>query len=1020
MTASKASDDRIAFGLIAVAVVTAVVVVAPAAAQTGTSRSTTAAPSKASEGDRLNQRVDELLRAGRAAEALPIAQRVVEISERTLGREHPRTLMSVNILAELHRGQGRYADAEPLHRGVLDARERVLGRTHPDTLASVNSLAGLYRAQARFAEAELLYLRALTASEQVRGGEHPDTLIMVSNLAALYGDQGRYSEAEPLFRRALEASERLLGRDHRDTLITLGNLAALYKEQGRFSESEPLFRRAMEASERVRGAEHPNTLIAISNLATAYSDLRRYSEAEALYRRALEASERVLGRDHPSTLITLANLATLYGDQDNFAEAEPLYRRVLEASERVRGRDHPNTMTLVNNLAGFYEEQGRSAEAAPLLQRALETRRRVLGSDHPYTLRSAVELVSNYLDRPSPSAEVMTPARLLLAGLRRRRDAGGAEQLARVQRDREASTAAQRFILFADSAWSAAASLPDQRNGLRAESFEALQDAIVGAADRSIAQQAARRYASGRSGHLAALLVERQQAEDEWSQIDSDIAGSFADGPSSTVDRRAALRTRLEQVQSRIGAIDAQLRVAAPDYFSLIRPTTVDVAAAQALLAPDEALLLTVPSAYGTHIVAVTRDGILWHRSEWNAARVGHAVQQLRWDAAQSNGTAEQIAAEELAILNGRPRRFDRATAYALYQQVVAPVAAVLRGKRQIYVAAGGTLATIPFALLVTAPPTGDDDNAEALRNTQWFGDEVSLIHIPSVQSLSLLRRAAAVPSHVDGFFGVGDPVLNGVAQSRGRGVTRSAAVATRMFRPGRTRDGGPVIDLAVMREMARLPGTALELEAVRSALGAPRSSLLLDTRATEANVRAADLSNARILLFSTHGLTASQAAGVNEAGLVLTPPGEALDGNDGFLAASEVTTLRLNADWVILSACNTATGEQGEGLGGLARAFFYAGARNLLASHWPVSDDVAPILITRTLTLERGGTPRAEAFRLAMREIRMDNSHDAINQSWAHPFYWAPFVLVGDGGTTRASALQVAAADIRAKLFEP
>ena len=1002
MIASKLCDNRSAFGRIAVAFVIAAVVAAPATAQTGTSVPATAATSKANEADRLYQRVADLARAGRHEEAAPIARRVLEIRERTLGREHPQTLMSVNALAELYRAQGGYAEAEPLHRRALDARDRMLGRSHPDSLTSVNNLAGLYRDQARYAEAEPLYLRALTASEQVRGVEHPDTLILLSNLATLYGAQGRYSEAEPLVRRALEASERLLGRDHRDTLITLGNLAALYKEQGRFSESLPLFRRAMEASERVRGAEHPNTLIAISNLASAYHDQRRYAEAELLYRRALEASERVLGRDHPGTLITLANLATLYGDQDNFAEAEPLYRRALEASERVRGRDHPNTVTMVNNLAGFYEEQGRSADAALLLQRALETRLRVLGGSHPYTLRSAEELVGNYLDQPMHDAEVLTPARLLLAGLRRRRDAGGADQLARVQRDREASTAAQRFVLFADSAWSAAASLPDQRDGLRAETFEALQDAVVGAADRSIAQQAARRYASGRNGDLAGLLVERQQAEDEWSQIDQDMAGSFADGPGSTIDHRATLRARLEQVQSRIGVIDARLRVDAPDYFSLIRPTTVDVAAAQLLLDSDEALLLTVPSAYGTHNIAVTRDSIQWERADWNAARVGEAVQQLRWDAAQSNGTAEQIATEELAILNGRPRRFDRATAYALYQQVVAPVAAVLRGKRQIYVAAGGTLATIPFALLVTAPPTGADDDAEALRATRWFGDDVALIHIPSVQSLSLLRRAAAVPRQVDGFFGVGDPVLNGVAQGRGRGVLRSTTVASRMFRPGRTRDGGPVIDLAVMREMARLPGTARELEAVRSALGAPPSSLLLDARATEANVRAADLSNARILLFSTHGLTASQAAGVDEAGLVLTPPSEALDGNDGFLAASEVTTLQLNADWVILSACNTATGEQGEGLGGLARAFFYAGARNLLASHWPVSDDVAPILITRTLTLERSGTPRAEAFRLAMREIRMDTSHDAINQSWAHPFYWAPFVLVGDGGSNR------------------
>jgi CHAT domain-containing protein len=177
---------------------------------------------------------------------------------------------------------------------------------------------------------------------------------------------------------------------------------------------------------------------------------------------------------------------------------------------------------------------------------------------------------------------------------------------------------------------------------------------------------------------------------------------------------------------------------------------------------------------------------------------------------------------------------------------------------------------------------------------------------------------------------------------------------------------------------------------------------LLMGAQATEPAVRAANLSDVSVLLFSTHGLTATQATGVGQAGLVLTPPppGEERDGDDGFLAASEVASLRLAADWVILSACNTAVGDGTEpaGLGSLARSFFFAGARSLLASHWPVSDAIAPILVPRMLALERRGVDRAEAFRRAMGEVRRNRSHDRAGQSWAHPFYWAAFVLIGDG----------------------
>jgi len=207
------------------------------------------------------------------------------------------------------------------------------------------------------------------------------------------------------------------------------------------------------------------------------------------------------------------------------------------------------------------------------------------------------------------------------------------------------------------------------------------------------------------------------------------------------------------------------------------------------------------------------------------------------------------------------------------------------------------------------------------------------------------------------------------------------------------------------------LPGTGRELATIGSIFGAERTRLFTGAAATERAVYGANLRDAAVIAFATHGLTpadsvsagasrtyASEVFQLAEPGLVLTPPEQASEDDDGFLTASEVATLNLNADWVILSACNTATGDaDSEGLSQLARSFFYAGARNLLASHWPVDDDVAVQLTTRALLLERSGRSRAEAFQQAMREIREDRANDAKG-SWAHPFFWAPFVLIGEG----------------------
>ena len=150
---------------------------------------------------------------------------VLETRERTLGAEHPETLVSVNDLALCLQAMGLQKDAEPLLKRALEARERTLGAEHPDTLVSVNDLAGCFRATGLLKDAEPLYRRALEASERTLGAEHPDTLVSVNELAVCLEAMGLRKDAELLYRRALEASERTLGAEHPHTLVFAQNLA---------------------------------------------------------------------------------------------------------------------------------------------------------------------------------------------------------------------------------------------------------------------------------------------------------------------------------------------------------------------------------------------------------------------------------------------------------------------------------------------------------------------------------------------------------------------------------------------------------------------------------------------------------------------------------------------------------------------------------------------------------------------------------------------------------------------------
>jgi CHAT domain-containing protein/tetratricopeptide (TPR) repeat protein len=947
-------------------------------------------------------RLGELLRArGRFAEAEPLLRRTLQSAERAWGRDRIDTLNVVEALGLLYQSQGRIAQAEPLLARAYRGAESALGTDDPQTLAWLSNLAQLYVQQARFGEAETMLRRALETSERVLGRDHPGTLLPANNLAAVYVAQGRYGEAEPLFQRVVEGRQRALGADHPDTALALGNLGTIYLNQERYADAEPYFERAIAASERSLGPDNQNTLTFVNNLALVYRRQARLAEAEPLYRRVVTSLERTGGDANPLAITALGNLAALYDEQRRDADAERLYRRVVTAAERSLGRDHPNRLSLLINLASLYYRQNRFAEAEPLAREALEANNRVFGSDHPATVNAASYLAMARL-AANNAAGALDAARLAAAGMRSRRISQRDDVLASAAQAQAQSRESVLFTLLADSAWAAGSPRGGGQNPLGAEAFTALQDATAGITDQAVVRMAVRRFADDRAAGLGALVRERETLENRWAVNNADYTVILTNTDADSLASRQQLRTERTQIESRTAEIDQRLRREFPEYFDLVHPQAVDLPTAAQMLADDEAILLIVPTPRGTHSIAVTHTGASWVRSEATEEQIDGTVARLLLDL----GANVRLPAEEMAEWqrqHGQADSFDRNLAYALYQHLIAPVAPLLAGKRHVFIAASGALTSLPFGVLVTEAPQGRDSDPAALRATPWFADAHALVQIPSVQALQFLRRYRTGAASGRGFVGFGDPVLGGQAVQRGVGRAAAVPEAQALFGDRRSSSGLRLADVRQLNRLDRLPGTAVELERMRTALRAPASALFLGPRASEATLRSMDLSNVRILALATHGVMAGEMQSAYEPGLVLTPPATPSDQDDGLLTTSEVAALRLNADWVILSACNTAAGDGSEGapgLSGLARAFFYAGARNLLASHWPVRDDVAPRLTVRTISLqqEQPGLSRAEAFQHAMREIRNDASHDAAGDTWAHPKAWAPFTLIGDG----------------------
>lgn len=345
---------------------------------------------------------------------------------------------------------------------------------------------------------------------------------------------------------------------------------------------------------------------------------------------------------------------------------------------------------------------------------------------------------------------------------------------------------------------------------------------------------------------------------------------------------------------------------------------------------------------------------------------------------------------------------------------MLGPVEDLIKGKH-LLVVPSGPLTQLPFQVLVKTPaPSGD------YRSAAWLVRDHALTVLPAVSSLRALRRTAHRSSAVKPMIGFGNPLLEGppdqqqyaahykkLAQlardtQQCRALRSPAAASLRLNRgvtPMETRAG--LAQVSQIRALAPLPETADELCAVARGLNVEEREIRLGGSATEKEVKrlsaSGELAQYRIVHFATHGALAGQVNGSNEPGLILTPPATATTNDDGYLSASEIAALKLDADWVILSACNTAAGgaTSSQALSGLARAFIYAQARALLVSHWEVDSDATVKLITiamsQTATDDRVG--RAEALRRAMLTlIDKGNTHDA------HPSNWAPFIVVGEG----------------------
>jgi tetratricopeptide (TPR) repeat protein len=929
-----------------------------------------------------------LSQRGNYAAAQPLMEKALAVYRKLLGEEHADTAAAYNNVAFTLDAQGKYADAQPLYEKALATLRKVRGEQSTATARAYNNLGVNLKSQGQYAAAERVLRKALAICRKVAGDDHPDTAMSYNNLAVDLDAQGRYADAFPLYQQALAIHRKVLGEAHLETARGYFNLALNLTYQGGYAAAEPLYRRAVDIARKIVGDDHPFLGLYYNGQAMNLDRQRRHTAAEPLFRKALEITRKAWGDDHLQTAMSYGNLATNLNRQHRLADAEPLQRRALAICRLRLGDDHPRTALATTDLALCLGAQGKLADAEPLLRQALALRRKRLGEEHPDTALGYHHLGIN-LNAQGKYADAETLWTRAADAFQRGRLRVGASGLGRSAWMTERSPLLYLAAVLA-------------RNGKPEEAWRRYEESLARGTwdDLSARLRRSAPDRDRRNGLVASLnrldqLIERTLSGRETPELKR---------------RREELLTQRRQQQEELAAFTARLE----EQYGPVAGQVYDRATIQAALPADAALVGWIDRR--AEPGAADPDGEHWAVAL--RARGAPTWVRLRGSGARGAWTrADSHLPGELPLARPDPARPWQGPAERVGRQRVQPLAVAL-----------GARDGLPPVRHLVVLPSVDLDGMPLEVCTRGY----TISYAPSGTLFAYLRGRPRPTG--GGLLAVADPVFEDRRPKNGQLLAQRGDADDNRW-PG-------------------LPGTRVEAEGLRRLCRDARVPfrLLTDSEASEQELdrlaRSKALAGYRYIHLATHGIFDDshpmQSAVILSRDLLPDPLKQLEAGQpvyDGRLTAEEVLERwELHAELVTLSACQTALGEYqtGEGYVGFTQALLLSGARSVCLSLWKVDDTATALLMHRFYANLLGQRPglkkplgKAEALAEAKRWLRELSAEDATKESaaltqgvargkgrkplpllpaakthatgtaakpYAHPYYWAAFVLVGDG----------------------
>lgn len=844
----------------------------------------------------------------------------------------------ISVLGLMYTQVGRHTDAEPLLRqGIADYNAFFAGldkgELKRDSIISKSNaefaFSQFLTRQGRVDEALEYQRQSLKTRRDGLGPTDVTTIQSHYGLAQVLLKAGLAQEAEDNARLAVSLAVEHLKESDPAYARSLEMLGIVLSRTGRRIEAADYLTRALDIKRREIGPENLYFAYGVHNLGTIQQELERYHIAQQLLIEADIGFSKHFGETSPFAIGSL----TLAG-QSLLADGQPEkaaeYFKIAETRLRAaEGDDADIWMRLQPFQSAAQLALGDNAAALDTAQRYYDY------ASAAYAPGALSRDLAALLRVRASGESTALSAHTLMDTISRSQFLSGTGELSNNL----------RFAL--EAVLESAAETNDVDLALRAG-----QLIVQSKASHSAARMRAR--AAAGSPDLEAAIRDLQDAKSALSALDAKWLK-----PSLTGEERRDVQVQREAAQANVDDRSSALKRSFPNLSEADNPAAPLASDLQSTLSGGEAIIGIFPAFSQSYVISVTADQRAIYRARRSRAWHQNAVEDLR---------------------DGLPvGAFDTVKAAELYAALFGQ--ADLTGIDSVQLVTAGGYTTLPFAVLRT---DADPSNSQG-----WFIDKFAYAMRPDFQLNPINTDSSDRPRA--GFLGVGAPQPYDTKPDAEQ--TISSGSAGLYYRNARA-------DKSALASLPPLPDARAELREMGRTLNAKPSLILTGAKANEDAIKTMDLTPYGVLAFATHGLVAGEMDGVAESALVLSPPKDSvnkLDDNraDGLLNASEIAQLRLNADWVILSACNTAAGDarSAAAYSGLGQAFIYAGARNLLVSHWVVRDDAAAFLTTRTVeaAVAENNLSKAKALQRAMIELRDQSGLRGADD----PMIWAPFVLL-------------------------